>query len=83
MTLSAPGGYFYAYNECVVGDYCTKHSHFVANFFQYTMLAWENLPNSILLYLKVIGASLSEPHTSGTALQMCVYTTVRPYTVNF
>ena len=34
----------------------------------------------------LIGASLSEPHTSGTALRRCVYTNdsacLRPYTVN-
>ena len=37
----------------------------------------------------IIGASLSEPHTSGTALRMCVcifaclLACLRPYTVNF
>ena len=34
----------------------------------------------------VIGASLSEPHTSGTALRKCVcniLVCLRPYTVNF
>ena len=34
----------------------------------------------------VIGASLSEPHTSGTALQdssVCWFVCLRPYTVNF
>ena len=39
--------------------------------------------------LRIIGASLSEPHTSGTALRKCVYVRtyiracLRPYTVNF
>ena len=37
----------------------------------------------------IIGASLSEPHTSGTALRKCVnirtclFACLRPYTVNF
>ena len=32
----------------------------------------------------VVGVSLSEPHTSGTALQKCVcmYLCLRPYTIN-
>ena len=33
--------------------------------------------------LDLIGASLSEPHTSGTALQKCVHACLQPYTVNF
>ena len=34
---------------------------------------------------KLIGASLSEPHTSGTALRkcVCIRACLRPYTVNF
>ena len=38
------------------------------------------------LYQKIIRASLSEPHTSGTALRKCVCNVLvclRPYTVNF
>ena len=38
------------------------------------------------VYGYLIGASLSEPHTSGTALRKCVtyvLACLRPYTVNF
>ena len=40
-----------------------------------------------MVILRIIGASLSEPHTSGTALRSCVcvsiYACLRPYAVNF
>ena len=39
------------------------------------------MSNLILILCAFFGASLSEPHISGTALCRCVY--LRPYTINF
>ena len=40
---------------------------------------------NVLNVARLLGASLSEPHTSGTALQKYVYlrACLRPYTINF
>ena len=64
--------------ECV-----TSHKH--VNPFLWLVYSF------ILCYLhrSFIGASLSQPHTSGTALwkcvciRMCLFACLRPYTVNF